>query len=154
MRELKVTPIRNGTVIDHLPAGSALAVCKVLAIPRDGSASVVSVVMNVPSQSGGRKDIVKVEDRELDADDLERLAVLAPEATVNLIRDYHVAEKVNPRVPERVHGVFRCPNPACITNDHEPVASEYKVVASNGSGIVLECAYCVMRIREPLSAVL
>lgn len=153
-RELKVTPIRNGTVIDHLPAGSALSVCQVLGIPREGSVSTVSVVMNVPSASKDRKDIVKVEDRELHPADLERLAVLAPKATVNLIRDYHVAEKIHPELPTQVTGLVACPNPACISNDGEPVDPEFRVLAQdNGTEPGLECAFCLTRVAEPLALV-
>lgn len=152
MRELKVTPIRNGTVIDHLPAGSALRICQVLGIPRPGSASTVSVVINVPSDRMELKDILKVEDRDLRQEDLDKLAVLAPEATVNTIRDYHVAEKTRPELPERVTGVAACPNGACITNDNEPVDPEFEV-RQNGSGVELTCAYCVSRVREPLDLV-
>lgn len=152
MRELKVTPIRNGTVIDHLPAGSALKICQVLGIPRPESASTVSVVMHVPSETTGRKDIVKVEDRDLRAVDLARLAVLAPGATVNTIRDYHVAEKIQPELPEAVTGVVPCPNRACITNDNEPVDPEFNTHV-NGGGVELECVYCVTRVHDPLTRV-
>lgn len=152
MRELKVTPIRNGTVIDHLPAGSGLKICQVLNIPRPGSASTISVVMHVPSDTMGRKDIVKVEDRDLPPGDQGRLAVLAPQATINTIRDYHVAEKTEPELPETVTGVVDCPNEACITNDHEPVDAEFKI-RRNGEGVELACAYCVARVEDPLADV-
>lgn len=150
MRELKVTPIRNGTVIDHLPAGSALEICQILGIPRTGSASTVSVVMNVPSDALGRKDIIKVEDRDLHEDDVAQLAVIAPEATVNTIRDYHVDAKTTPQAPDTVEGLVDCPNPACVTNDDEPVASEFEV-HRNGDGYELSCAFCVERVRDPLT---
>ncbi len=150
MRELKVTPIRNGTVIDHLPAGSALGICQALSIPRSGSASTVSVVMNVPSEAMGHKDIIKVEDRDLQGSDLGRLAVMAPAATVNTIRDYKVAEKSQPEAPETVEDLARCPNPACITNDDEPVTSEFEV-HRNGDDYGLTCAFCVELVDEPLS---
>lgn len=150
MRELKVTPIRNGTVIDHLPAGSALDICKVLGIPRAGSASTVSVVMNVPSDAMGRKDIIKVEDRDLREEDQSRLAVMAPQATVNTIRDYNVAEKRQPEAPASVQDLAACPNPACVTNDDEPVASEFDV-HRNGEGYELSCAFCVERVDDPLA---
>lgn len=152
MDKLKVTPIRNGTVIDHLPAGSALKVCEVLGIPRPGSASTVSVVLNVPSDSMGHKDLVKVEDRDLREEDLSRLAVLAPDATVNTIRDYHVADKTQPELPERVTAVVDCPNGACVTNDGEPVDSEFEV-HRNGDGIELSCAYCVAPVDDPLAEI-
>lgn len=150
MRELKVTPIRNGTVIDHLPAGSALEICQILGIPRTGSASTVSVVMNVPSDALGRKDIIKVEDRDLHEDDVAKLAVIAPEATLNTIRDYHVADKSHPQAPDTVDGLVDCPNPACVTNDDEPVASEFEV-HDNGGGYELTCAFCVERVSDPLT---
>ncbi len=152
MRELKVTPIRNGTVIDHLPAGTALRVCEVLGIPRAGSASTVSVVLNVPSPAMGLKDIVKVEDRDLRPEDLGRLAVLAPTATVNTIRDYKVSEKVVPELPEAVSELGACPNPACITNDGEPVDSEFQVTETD-QGPELACAYCVTRVHDPMRLV-
>lgn len=150
MRELKVTPIRNGTVIDHLPAGSALKICQVLGIPRPGSASTVSVVLNVPSERMGQKDLIKVEDRDLRESDLARLAVLAPNATVNTIREYNVSEKTEPSVPDRVTDVVPCPNGACITNDDEPVDPEFDV-HRNGSELELSCSYCVAHVSDPLT---
>lgn len=152
MRELKVTPIRNGTVIDHLPAGSGLKICQVLGIPRPGSASTVSVVLNVPSDRMGQKDLIKVEDRDLRGADLSRLAVLAPDATVNTIREYNVAEKTQPSLPESVTDVVPCPNPRCITNDDEPIDPEFDVT-TNGGGIELACTYCVTHVHDPLSRV-
>ncbi len=152
MRELKVTPIRNGTVIDHLPAGSGLQICQVLGIPRSGSASIVSVVLNVPSESMGHKDLIKVEDRDLRERDLAQLAVLAPDATVNTIREYNVAEKIQPTLPETVTDVVVCPNPRCITNDNEPIDPEFHVT-QNGGGVELSCAYCVTHVPNPLSRV-
>lgn len=149
MRELKVTPIRNGTVIDHLPAGSALGICQVLGIPRTGSASTVSVVMNVPSDAMGQKDIIKVEDRDLRAEDLRRLGVLAPNATVNTIRDYQVTDKTTPETPDRVGDLVECPNPGCITNDDEPVDPEFDV-HRNSESFELSCAFCVERIEDPI----
>ena len=91
MRELRVTPIKNGTVIDHIPAGLALKVLKILGIG-DAVASTVTVAMHVPSQAMGWKDIVKVEDRELGSREIDKIALIAPSATVNVIRNYNVAE--------------------------------------------------------------
>ena len=88
----RVTAIKNGTVIDHIPAGSALSVLRMLGIS-DDRASPISLVMNVPSSKHGRKDIIKVEDRELTQDELDRLALIAPKASVAIIRSYSVAEK-------------------------------------------------------------
>lgn len=101
MKELTVTPIRNGTVIDHIPPGQALKVLIVLGLPREGSSSIVSVAMNVATtREGGRKDIVKIEDRELDTEELLVLAAIAPDATISIIRNFEVAKK---------HGVKETP---------------------------------------------
>jgi aspartate carbamoyltransferase regulatory subunit len=95
MKELKVTPIRNGTVLDHLPPGSALKVLMVLGLPREGSSSSVTVAMNATTnRPTGRKDIVKIEDRELDAKELAMLAVIAPDATISIIRNYEIVKKI------------------------------------------------------------
>ena len=89
----RVTAIKNGTVIDHVPAGKALSVLKMLGIGGNMS-NPVSLVMNVPSKKMGGKDIIKVEDRELTQNELDRLALVAPDASVAIIRAYKVAEKL------------------------------------------------------------
>lgn len=100
MKEVTVTPICNGTVIDHIPPGQALKVLIVLGLPREGSSSIVSVAMHADtSRPPGRKDIVKVEDRELDTEELRVLAAIAPDATISIIRNYQVAKKF--KVSER-----------------------------------------------------
>ena len=97
----RVTAIRNGTVIDHIPSGHAMRVLEMLAV--DKSTSVpVSMVMNVPSKKMGTKDIIKVEDRELNQDELNRLALVAPDARVAIIRAYSVAEKMTIELGDEV----------------------------------------------------
>jgi aspartate carbamoyltransferase regulatory subunit len=140
--ELRVSKIRNGTVIDHVTAGQALNVLAILGI--DGSAGEsVSIGMNVPSGRIGRKDIVKVEERELSQSEVDVLSLIAPEATINIVRDYEVVEKNRVERPERVVGVLSCPNHNCITNASEPVSSKF-VVLQEG----LRCEYCGTFIRE------
>src|SRR5439155_20201302 len=106
MKELRVTPINNGTVIDHIPAGRALKVLKILGIG-DSVTSTVTVAMHVPSRAMGWKDIVKVEDRELESREIEKIALIAPAATVNVIRNYNVAEKRRVTLPDRAVGILR-----------------------------------------------
>jgi aspartate carbamoyltransferase regulatory subunit len=134
--ELRVTKIRDGTVIDHVPGGLALTVLGVLGI--DGSAGeVVSVGMNVPSDRLDRKDVVKIENRELSQDEVDVLSLIAPAATINIVREYDVTEKHRVDRPERVAGVLSCPNPGCITAGNEPVSSTFDVL---GDGV--RCVYC------------
>lgn len=139
MKEFKVTPIRNGTVIDHIDVGMALKVLRIIGVKEDLS-STVSVLMHVPSKKAGWKDIVKIEDRELDPKELDKIALIAPEATINIIRDYNVAEKFVVEVPSTVKGIMKCSNPGCITNKNEPVEAEF--VVESKKPISLRCMYC------------
>lgn len=139
MKEFKVTPIRNGTVIDHIQVGTALKVLRIIGVKEDVS-STVSVLMHVPSKKAGWKDIVKIEDRELDPKELDKIALISPDATINIIRDYNVAEKFVVEVPKRIVGIMRCSNPGCITNKNEPVEPEF--VVESKKPITLRCLYC------------
>ena len=91
-KELKIQKIKNGTVIDHLPPGSSLDVLRILGIGKDYS-NTVSVVMNVASKSTGKKDILKVEDRVLKPGETNKLGLIAPNATVNIIKNYGATKK-------------------------------------------------------------
>ncbi|UCE90972.1 MAG: aspartate carbamoyltransferase regulatory subunit [Methanobacteriota archaeon] len=139
MKEFKVTPIRNGTVIDHIDVGMALKVLRIIGVRGDVS-STVSVLIHVPSKKGTWKDIVKIEDRELDPKELDKVALISPDATINIIRDYNVAEKFVVEVPERVRAIMKCSNPGCITNKNEPVEPEFVVEAKRPPA--LRCVYC------------
>jgi aspartate carbamoyltransferase regulatory subunit len=142
--QLRVSKIRNGTVIDHVSSGQALNVLAILGIDGSGGESV-SVGMNVPSDELGRKDIVKVEDRELSSSEVDVLSLIAPQATINIIRDYDVVEKTRVERPGVVVGVLECPNRNCITNAGEPVDSRF--VVDDG----VRCDYCGTIIREGIA---
>ena len=136
----RVTAIKNGTVIDHVPAGKALSVLKMLGIEGDMS-NPVSLVMNVPSQKMGGKDIIKVEDRELTQNELDRLALVAPDASVAIIRAYLVAEKLEINLTDEVVNVARCTFSNCITvNPREPLP--HRLIVVNREPLQLRCRYC------------
>jgi len=142
MKELKIQPIKDGTVIDHITAGNAVKVLHILGIPKS-STSIVSVAMNVKSRFG-KKDIVKVENRELDPNEVDKIALISPKATINIIRDYEVAEKHRVKLPNEVVGIVRCSNPTCVSNSKEPVKSRFIVLDKDP--IQIKCYYCE---REP-----
>jgi aspartate carbamoyltransferase regulatory subunit len=145
-KELKVVPIKNGTVIDHITAGQALNVLRILEINARTDA-VVSVVMNVRSKKMGRKDIVKVEDRELKPEEVDKIALIAPNATINIIRDSEVIEKHKVYLPESIEGIIRCANPNCISNvEREPVISKFITVRENPP--LFRCFYCERMIED------
>lgn len=138
MKKLKITPIKNGTVIDHITPGFAVKVLHVLKIP-ESTSSVVSVAMNVKSRIG-RKDIVKVENRELDTKEVDKIALIAPKATINIIRDFEVVEKHKVKLPDEIVGIVKCSNPTCISNAKEPVKSRFLLVSDDPPSI--KCYYC------------
>ncbi|RLG89322.1 MAG: aspartate carbamoyltransferase regulatory subunit [Thermoprotei archaeon] len=137
-KELIVSKIRNGTVIDHIPAGKALTVLRILGITgREGV--MVAIVMNVDSKKLGRKDIVKIENRELTAKETDMIALIAPTATINIIRDFMVIEKRKVVVPSVVKGLLKCPNPTCVTRI-EPIETVFETISTNP--LILRCVYC------------
>ena len=147
-KELKIVPIKNGTVIDHITAGLALNVLKILKINTKTDA-VLSVVMNVKSKLMGRKDIVKVEDRELKPEEVDKIALIAPNATINIIRDSEVVAKHKVYLPKSIEGIIRCANPNCISNaENEPVVSKFITVSENPPRF--RCVFCG-RIIEDVS---
>lgn len=144
--ELRVSKIRNGTVIDHISGGQALNVLAILGIDGTGGDSV-SVAMNMPSDRLGKKDIVKVEGKELSQDEVDVLSLIAPAASINIIRDFEVVEKARVERPSVVKGVLECPNHNCISTVDEPVQSRFAVVEDG-----VRCEYCDTIIREDLPA--
>jgi len=141
-RELKIPLIKDGTVIDHITAGSAVKVLHILGIPQE-TTSVVSVAMNVKSKYG-RKDIVKVENRELDPSEVDKIALVSPKASINIIRNYKVAEKHRVKLPDEITGIVCCSNPTCVSNAKEPVKPRFKVIKKDP--LRIKCYYCE---REP-----
>src|ERR671931_2359864 len=137
--QLLVRRIRVGTVIDHIESGKAMLVLKALNITgKEGN--VITVALNVPSSKHGKKDIIKVENRFLQTDETNKLALIAPHATINIIKDYKLVEKRKIQLPESIVGIFKCPNLKCITNSGEGIRSIIDVI--NKEKVVLECRYC------------
>ena len=139
--ETKIPPIRNGTVIDHIANGQSLNVLKILGVNEHNIDSVISIGMHVPStKTDGWKDVIKVEDRELDHATVGKIALIAPDATISIIRDYYIAEKFKVRLDDHIIGLAKCSNPNCITNRGEPVVPEFQVEDRNPPK--LRCVYC------------
>ena len=137
--ELRVQKIREGTVIDHINAGHALSVLRILGMTGREN-HVVSVAINVPSTKLKKKDIVKVEGRELNAEEVDKIALIAPKATINIIRDYEVVEKQKVKLPKIVRGIVKCDNPMCISNSKEPIQSTFFL--EQDDPLRLRCYYC------------
>ena len=137
--ELIVRRIREGTVIDHIDEGRGLQVLNALRI--DGTdGSLITIALNVPSGKFKKKDIIKVENKFLKDDDTNKLAVIAPKATVNIIKNFKLVEKRRVSLPNEIDRIFRCSNPDCITNSQEHIESVMDVI--DKEGLVLKCRYC------------
>lgn len=138
-KTLRVSKIKDGTVIDHVTSGHALDVVKLLGIT-GRAGGVVTVAMNVPSKDFGLKDMVKVEGRELSSKEVDKIALLAPHATINIVRDYEVVEKQRVKLPSVLRGILGCANPACVSNSNEPVQPTFYVKGEEP--LRLKCHYC------------
>jgi aspartate carbamoyltransferase regulatory subunit len=146
--ELRVKPIESGTVIDHIAGGQALNVLKILGISGTTEATL-SVVMNVESKKLGRKDIVKVENRELKEEEVNKIALIAPAATINIIRDFKVIEKRNVDLPDEIVGVVKCQNPSCISNTTEPIKP--RMIVKGKNPVLLRCTYCEQPLTDRIA---
>ena len=137
-KELKVKSIRNGTVIDHIRHNRAANVLSMLNLPNDETPIMVAI--NVESPNMGKKDIIKIEGRELSEEEVDKLVLLAPQASVNIIREYEIANKFNLHLTDEVVDVVKCSNPNCISNSNEPIQDKFYV--QEKEPIILRCHYC------------
>ena len=142
--ELQISAIKNGTVIDHLPTDKALKVVEILDLKH--STETVTIAFNLHSNSLEKKGIVKVASRALTKQELEKISIIAPGATINIIEDYKVKEKKEVPEPKEITGIIKCNNTRCITN-HEEIKTKF-INESNGKGRRYRCIYCEKVIKE------
>ena len=143
--ELKIRAIKDGTVIDHITANKSLHILKILELPDDETQNV-TIAMNVTSNEVGRKDILKIENRELDHEELNQIALIAPKATINIIRNYEPIKKDKIILPDKITSIIKCTNPKCITNyENEPITPVFNVI--NKYPPVVRCHYCEKLIK-------
>ncbi len=136
-KELQVAAIENGTVIDHIPAERTYQVARLLELEELGLP--VTIGFNLPSRKLERKGIIKITDKFFSDEEISRLSVIAPKVVLNIIKDYEVVEKKTVETPDELHGIIKCNNPKCITNN-EPMHTYFTVV-DKLRGIV-KCHYC------------
>ena len=129
-----VAAIQNGTVIDHIPSEKAYQVAQLLKLAQLDTP--VTIGYNFRSKKLGRKGIIKVEDKFFTDEEISRLSVGAPNSVLNIINNFEVVEKKTVTTPEEIHGIVKCNNPVCITNN-EPMKTYFHVL--NG---ILTCHYC------------
>ncbi|MBN1156478.1 aspartate carbamoyltransferase regulatory subunit [Candidatus Woesearchaeota archaeon] len=137
MKELKISAIENGTVIDHVPAEKAFDVADILDL--DGIENIISIATNLKSKKVGKKGIIKIGGKILSKEETDKIAIIVPTATINIIKNYRVISKAKVRLPERIEKIVKCFNPNCITNK-ENVVTKFMVIKENP--LRLRCEYC------------
>jgi aspartate carbamoyltransferase regulatory subunit len=134
---LEVSAIKDGTVIDHIPADSLFKVISILRLEK--IEGMITFGTNLESHRLGKKGIIKLSGVFFKDKDINRIALIAPDAKLNIIRDYKVVEKKVVEVPDEISGIAKCVNPMCITN-HEKIETKFSVVDKRE--IQLRCYYC------------
>lgn len=136
-QEVLVAALENGTVIDHIPSNKLFEVINLLHLER--MVTAVTVGFNLKSKKMGHKSIIKIADKYFSDEELNLLALISPNVTLNIIRDYELVEKKEVRLPIELKGIVKCPNPKCITNN-EPMQTCFHAV--KGKEGVFRCHYC------------
>jgi len=135
--KLKVSAIREGTVIDHIHASNLFKVISILGL--DKIDNQITFGTNLESHKLGIKAIIKVSDKFFKNDEINKIALIAPHANLNIIKNYKVVEKKVVEIPKEITGIVKCFNPKCITN-HEKITPSFDVIDT--SPISLRCKYC------------
>jgi len=137
-KTVSVAAIKNGTVIDHIPAGQALKIIYLLQLREQRCKVTLGLHLNSSSMS--YKDIIKIEDRFLTEKEAHDVAVFAPNATINIIKNYKVSSKIKAQLPKTIKKILVCPNPRCIT-EQEPLETLFMVEEFKHK-VHLQCYYC------------
>ena len=133
---MNIDSIINGIVIDHIPAGRSMRIYQLLGLDRLDCP--VAIIKNAVSAQMGKKDIIKV-DADIDVN-LDIIGFVAPNATVNIIRDGKLAEKKHMELPERLVNVIQCKNPRCITSVEQEL--DHVFFRSEEEKTEYRCLYC------------
>lgn len=136
-KELQVAALENGTVIDHIPSEKLFTVVSLLGL--EHMSNNITIGFNLESKKLGKKGIIKIADKFFTDDEINRIAVVAPNVKLNIIRNYEVAEKRELILPDELIGIVKCANPKCITNN-EPMPTRFHVIDKDHC--VIKCHYC------------
>ena len=136
-KQLSVSAIENGTVIDHIPAHSLFNVINILGL--DHCTNQITFGTNLDSKRLGKKAIVKIADKYCENADINNISLVAPSAKLNIIKGYEVVEKKEVELPSVVEGIIKCVNPKCITNNDRV---KQKFTIESKEEVSLRCYYC------------
>ena len=156
-KELQVAAIENGTVIDHIPSNQLFKVASLLELDKM-EGNTITIANNLPSKKCGFKGMIKISDKFFNDDEISqrggaayreaqisRIALVAPNVILNIIRNYEVVEKKRVALPDEIIGLVKCNNPKCITNN-EPMPTRFEVIDKEAGTI--KCHYCERKINK------
>ena len=136
-KELQVAALENGTAIDHIPPSQLFKVAKLLGL--ENMNNTITIGNNFHSNKMGCKGVIKISDKFFCDEEINRIALIAPNVILNIIRDYEVVEKKTVTLPDELVGLVKCNNPKCITNN-EPMATIFHVIDKDNC--IVKCHYC------------
>ena len=136
-KELSISAIKDGTVIDHIPSNTTLKVADILDLK--GIRGIISIATNLTSKTMGKKGLVKISGKDLTKEEVDKIALIAPNATVNIINNYDVKQKIKVTIPSVINKIIKCSNPNCITNNEE-ISTKFYVL--NKDPLKVRCHYC------------
>ncbi len=144
-KKLLVSAIENGTVIDHIPANHLFKVISILGL--DSLKKQITFGTNLESKKLGHKAIIKLSEVYFKDEDINKIALIAPHAKLNIIHNFKVTDKRDVQVPEKIKGIAKCGNPKCITNN-DNVNTIFYVLPKDSEKVALKCHYCE-KITDP-----
>ncbi|MBP7180571.1 MAG: aspartate carbamoyltransferase regulatory subunit [Dysgonomonadaceae bacterium] len=142
-KELQVAALENGTAIDHIPTEELFKVVSLLQLQKIDHR--ITIGNNLRSRKMGKKGIIKIADKFFREDEINRIALIAPNVSLNIIKDYEVVEKKEITLPDEIVEIVKCNNPKCITNN-EPMKTRFHVI--DKEKVVLQCHYCELKINK------
>lgn len=142
-KELQVAALENGTAIDHIPTEELFKVVSLLQLQKIDHR--ITIGNNLRSRKMGKKGIIKIADKFFREDEINRIALIAPNVSLNIIKDYEVVEKKEITLPDEIVEIVKCNNPKCITNN-EPMKTRFPVI--DKEKVILQCHYCELKINK------
>lgn len=143
-KELSISAIKDGSVIDHIPSNATLKVVDILDLK--GVRGMISIATNLTSKSMGKKGIVKISGKNLTKEEVDKIALIAPNATVNIIKNYDVKQKIKVAIPSTIKKIIKCSNPNCVTNNEKDIMTKFFVLSKNP--LKVRCNYCERNMEK------
>ena len=144
-KELKVSAIRNGTVIDHIPSEKSFQVIRILNL--ESSDNPIYFGTAFESRKYGKKGIIKISNKYFADEEISKIAMVAPSATLIEITDYDITRKEKVNLPENVERIVKCFNPKCVTNIEE-IETKFRVIEDHNGEMKLACHYCEKTMKK------